>query len=37
VRDGNRISIVGEYQDDYVRRDGRWFFAKRIYSVRTAH
>ena len=37
VRAGNRISIVGEYADDYVRRDGRWLFAKRVYAVRTAH
>ena len=32
-----REAIVGEYTDDYVRADGRWYFAKRVYKVRTAH
>ena len=36
-RAGTRMAIIGEYTDDYVRRDGRWFFARRVYAVRTAH
>jgi uncharacterized protein (TIGR02246 family) len=36
-REGNRIAIVGEYDDAYVKRDGRWYFAKRIYKVRVMH
>jgi hypothetical protein len=36
-RSGTRMAIIGEYTDDYVRRDGRWFFARRVYAVRTAH
>ena len=36
-RDGGRMAIVGEYTDDYVKRDGRWLFGKRIYNVRTMH
>ena len=35
--EGQRMAIVGEYTDDYVRADGRWYFAKRVYKVRTAH
>ena len=27
--------VIGEYTDDYVKRDGRWLFAKRVYKVRT--
>jgi uncharacterized protein (TIGR02246 family) len=26
--------VIGEYTDDYVKRDGRWLFAKRVYKVR---
>ncbi|MFM7537155.1 MAG: hypothetical protein ACKO91_15365 [Acidimicrobiales bacterium] len=32
---GNRAAIVAEY-DDHVKFDGRWFFAKRRCTVRTA-
>jgi uncharacterized protein (TIGR02246 family) len=32
-KDGVRRQVTGRYEDDYVKRDGRWFFAKRIYSV----
>jgi uncharacterized protein (TIGR02246 family) len=27
-------SIVGEYHDDYVKREGRWWFKRRVYTVR---
>lgn len=36
-RAGTRVAIVGEYADDYVKQGGRWYFAKRIYKVRTAN
>ena len=33
---GAKRFVIGEYTDDYVRRDGRWLFSKRIYKVRTS-
>jgi uncharacterized protein (TIGR02246 family) len=33
--DGVTRFIIGEYDDDYVKTDGRWFFAKRIYGIRS--
>ena len=35
TKDGIQHVIIGEYQDDYVKRDGRWFFAKRVYAIRS--
>ena len=32
---GTRRFVIGEYTDDYVKRDGHWLFTKRIYAVRT--
>ncbi len=32
-KDGVKRAITGQYEDDYVKRDGRWFFHKRIYKV----
>lgn len=32
-KDGGKLNITGQYEDDYVKRDGRWFFAKRIYKI----
>ena len=32
-QDGNGIHIEGVYDDQYVREDGRWVFAKRDYHV----
>jgi uncharacterized protein (TIGR02246 family) len=33
--EGNsRRFVVGEYTDDYVKVDGRWLFAKRVYAIR---
>ena len=26
--------VMGLYEDDYVRRGGRWFFRKRVYTYR---
>ncbi|MBB3047217.1 hypothetical protein FHR99_001453 [Litorivivens lipolytica] len=25
--------VVGCFDDEYVKRDGRWYFTKRIYEV----
>jgi len=35
-KDGAKRRITGRYDDDYVKRDGRWFFQKRVYSVLNA-
>jgi uncharacterized protein (TIGR02246 family) len=35
-KDGAKRRITGRYEDDYVKRDGRWFFQKRVYSVMNA-
>ena len=32
-KDGGKRTITGKYTDTYVRADGRWFFAKRIYEI----
>jgi len=32
-RDGVRRNVTGRYDDEYVKRGGRWYFAKRMYSV----
>jgi uncharacterized protein (TIGR02246 family) len=32
--DGVEVFVIGEYSDDYVKRDGRWFFKKRVYAIR---
>jgi uncharacterized protein (TIGR02246 family) len=33
--DGQHHQVIGEYDDEYVRQDGRWRFARRIYKVRS--
>lgn len=30
---GGRVIVVGYFDDEYVRRDGRWQFTSRIYTV----
>jgi uncharacterized protein (TIGR02246 family) len=35
-KDGIKRRITGRYEDDYIKRDGRWFFHKRVYSVLNA-
>ncbi len=30
---GGQVVVVGCFDDTYVKRDGRWLFAKRIYEV----
>jgi hypothetical protein len=33
MKAGGKQTITGKYEDDYVRKDGRWCFAKRVYAV----
>ncbi len=33
-KDGARQFVIGEYADEYVKQGGRWYFAKRVYSIR---
>jgi ketosteroid isomerase-like protein len=35
-KDGVKRSIAGKYSDDYVKRDGRWYFQKRVYEILNA-
>ena len=35
-KDGAKRRITGRYEDDYVKRGGRWFFQKRVYKVLNA-
>ena len=30
---GGQVHVVGCYHDEYVKRDGRWLFLKRVYEV----
>lgn len=32
-KDGSKRAIHGRYQDDYAKRGGRWYFAKRVYAI----
>jgi len=32
-KEGAKRNITGKYTDTYVKQDGRWFFAKRIYEI----
>ena len=35
-KDGVKRSVTGQYEDDYVKVDGRWYFQKRVYLVLNA-
>ena len=35
-KDGTKRNITGQYEDDYVKQGGRWFFKKRVYKVLNA-
>jgi ketosteroid isomerase-like protein len=35
-KDGVKRVITGHYEDDYVKRGGRWYFNQRIYKVLNA-
>jgi uncharacterized protein (TIGR02246 family) len=32
-KDGARRAVTGCYRDEYVKRGGRWYFSKRVYTV----
>ena len=32
-KEGGKMDITGQYEDDYVKVDGRWYFKKRIYKI----
>ena len=32
-KDGSKRNVTGQYEDDYVKIDGRWYFKKRIYDI----
>ena len=34
--DGVKRNVTGQYEDDYVKVDGRWYFQKRVYLVLNA-
>jgi uncharacterized protein (TIGR02246 family) len=31
---GGTYELTGEYDDDLVRRDGKWYFLRRVYRVK---
>ena len=31
---GVEVFVIGEYSDEYVKRDGRWLLKRRVYTVR---
>jgi ketosteroid isomerase-like protein len=33
TKEGGKLNITGQYEDDYVKVDGRWYFQQRIYKV----
>ncbi|MBH81399.1 MAG: DUF4440 domain-containing protein [Gammaproteobacteria bacterium] len=35
-KDGNKMNITGQYEDDYVKVDGRWYFQRRVYTILNA-
>jgi ketosteroid isomerase-like protein len=32
-KDGVKMNVTGRYEDDYAKRGGRWYFAKRVYQI----
>ena len=32
-KDGVKRAVAGRYDDDYAKRGGRWYFAKRVYQI----
>jgi ketosteroid isomerase-like protein len=35
-KDGVKRNMTGQYEDDYVKKGGRWFFKKRVYKILNA-
>jgi len=35
-KDGVKRLVTGQYEDDYVKVDGRWYFQKRVYDILNA-
>ena len=35
-KDGVKRKVTGQYEDDYVKVGGRWYFQKRVYTVLNA-
>ena len=35
-KDGVKRNVTGRYEDDYVKKGGRWYFQKRVYLVLNA-
>ena len=35
-KDGVKRNMTGQYEDDYVKQGGRWFFKKRVYKILNA-
>lgn len=33
TKTGGQVYVVGCYHDEFVKRDGRWLFLKRVYEV----
>ena len=27
------MNVTGRYEDTYAKQNGRWYFAKRVYSI----
>ena len=32
-QEGNTATVLGAYDDKYVKRDGQWLFAERVYQI----
>ena len=35
-KEGGKRNVTGKYSDEYVKKDGRWFFQKRTYEILNA-
>jgi ketosteroid isomerase-like protein len=32
-KDGSKRTVTGRYEDEYLKRQGRWYFARRTYTI----
>ena len=37
TKDGDQKILIGCFDDEYVKRDGRWYFTARTYEVMSMH